>query len=722
MENLIKDIDIKNITESNIINLKSAKTKKKFDWVEKKIKQHAKIEDKKLLAKYIFCYLVWNEEKDISSLSEKGILLIYKYNIKSDVEILLRVIEQTCVILKYSSSEIDFIKQKINLLWLFDYYKKETTELTKDIRKYERNKEEDEKYYSTFRYDVLIYLNTLYFDRNFEDDSEMKILNHCLNYTTKFDSESLSLEELAEGCSYLYSLFDKLTVKKINKQMIFSRKNVISKALEDMVNRASHLRRVQEWEARHDFLKLELKKEKNTYLINDDISKIERQLVLSTISNMTSQYVYINNEKTFSSTITLEKVVDKLIKEKTFHTVTNGIFTRNVFKLDLFQVVSDYISEHGYAELNTEFSYFCKEWNIDETELNTLQISENVNVYEVIKFKILFQLVAQIVLSEYKKGSITKELILGMDFFVTKKEKLVNLISIFYENNLKKAEEILNLMLVNDETNHLDLIYTPFVEANGQIYCLSSVICHSNIVRNIIQHSYTVNNKFVTKRNGHDTLSRKCREVFEENTHFEAKDSLKMKYKKNDIEIDTIAYNADTIICIECKNPLLATSSYEMRSTLQLRAKGGDQLKKLERAFDNEQWKINFFSDNNIPFNNQKIIYLIVFGNRLLSNSYHKKYPVRGINEVDMILNRGKVDLYYLDEKESISIWANSEFEVEDLLKYLSEDNSIVNCKINAMEKRFFTETDLKGRNLQYQTYIMNQKKMLENIISYTKQ
>lgn len=281
-------------------------------------------------------------------------------------------------------------------------------------------------------------------------------------------------------------------------------------------------------------------------------------------------------------------------------------------------------------------------------------------------------------------------------------------------------------LLINRDDNYIDLIYTPFIEEDDRIYCFSSIITHSNFVRNIIQQSYRVNNNYVTKRDGHDTLSLKCKDIFNESSLFKALDSVEVSYKKRKMEIDTVAFNEDVIILIECKNPLLATSSYEMRSTLQLMRKGESQLKLLEEAFREKSWKANFCKVNSIPnTNNQKIICLIVFGNRLISNNIYKEFPIRNINELDMIINRGKIDVSYSNgegvEKKSIPIWEGNELSMFDFYKYISNEDSIVNCKINSMEERYFIASDLRGKNLKYKTYEMNQIKMLENIINYSK-
>lgn len=223
--------------------------------------------------------------------------------------------------------------------------------------------------------------------------------------------------------------------------MIFSRKKILNNNLSEAVNRASILRRVQEWEAKYDFFQLSIRKENNNFIINDDNNKAELLISLGAVGDTTKKFLYFQNYVENISMPKLEDYIKDLSEGSFFVKQTDGIFTRYKILINLFDSTVEYLNKYGYLELNYELEFFCNEWNLDIKEFKTLKITKHVMLSEVIKFKIMFQLVSKLVVQEYNKGLISKEMVLGLDCVNFKKDDLIRLSSKFFNNNEKKQKK-----------------------------------------------------------------------------------------------------------------------------------------------------------------------------------------------------------------------------------------------------------------------------------------
>ena len=78
---------------------------------------------------------------------------------------------------------------------------------------------------------------------------------------------------------------------------------------------------------------------------------------------------------------------------------------------------------------------------------------------------------------------------------------------------------------------------------------------------------------------------------------------------------------------------------------------------------------------DNVP---DKVISFIVLGNRLFSGCRDFGYPIRTPFELENILNNGHIYIHFNENLNEIRIWEKEKFIENDLVRFLSENDSYI--------------------------------------------
>lgn len=287
------------------------------------------------------------------------------------------------------------------------------------------------------------------------------------------------------------------------------------------------------------------------------------------------------------------------------------------------------------------------------------------------------------------------------------KEKLKSLLFMFLKNK-QKVDEIYELLSYNANYK-FDIQYTPFLEIGSNVIFPTSILACSNLMRNTIAYSYLSKNEIVNNDKGVEPLVKVCENCFRKCSYgYEIFTNKKFKYKGKKGEIDVLVISDSDVIIIECKEPLVPTSNFEMRATFEHIAKAQKQLDLSKEAFEDDGFRNKFFRDSLHMNGKHRHIYTCtVLGNRLFSIWSGVKHPIRNIYELEMILNNGEISSPFA----KWSIWKKSKYSHTDLLDFLNQDGVFIKIMQDSMD-RYFNKLTFSGKTIQYESYMWNMRKL----------
>src|SRR5207244_9918542 len=107
-------------------------------------------------------------------------------------------------------------------------------------------------------------------------------------------------------------------------------------------------------------------------------------------------------------------------------------------------------------------------------------------------------------------------------------------------------------------------------------------------------------------------------------------------------EIDVLGVDGDVVVAFECKNSILPTNTFELRTTFDYLEKAAAQLDRFRSALQSSEFRKQLHDRLGcmIPENPQ-IVSAIVLSNRLLAGSSFRGHPVRAVADLRSFLIYG---------------------------------------------------------------------------------
>lgn len=715
---IISEVEVLGIKE--LEEWKKKCTKKIYNDCIHKLSNHKNLSKYKLV-NLILISCLFNPKEAIYEARKKNVFNFSKVANKEKIVFIIEHLLKNDSIIHYEESEKKYLLEKRELNWLFDYYKKTETSLINKIIELEKNrvyyKENKSVVYSTTCTDLLSILDGLFmglFNINFNKETD--IFNKKGFNTYKSLIDDYAIEEISEGVSYLYKLYNKnlKNLYNVSEVIIVNKKNILNngKVLKELIEKAVKIQTIKEWEATIDFLGYKVEKQENIYTIRDIDSGFEKSMSLGYIRFAEQRFIF---EKRASdgineSDITLDKIADSIYSKDLFQKVGKGKRERIMFIIN--QPIINIISKTMGSDEKNELEYFSKEWSLTQEEIEQKKIAENLYFIDLLKFIKPFRLIQKLIVKYIAETpGIRATDIMGLGQFWMDEQMFFKLVKEFLEKD--KIKIIKELLTANLNSEHLDLQYTPFVIMGGKIGVFLSLISANNILRNFVRQSFQSKNLFVTNNNGLDGLSMITSSVFIENGNFEVFENVKYRYAGNEHEIDVIAIGEENIYLMECKNALFPTDMYELRTSIDHLKKAQKQLETHKEIFENEEWIQAFLSKKGISKRKRKIYTLIIMGNRIFNGCTQFGHPIRTVFELDMILNKGSITTPFANFR----VWENEEFGENDLLNYLNENISFIRKQYDSLEK-FEKEILINGKKLKYETYALNQLELMKKLKS----
>ena len=712
IEDLMAKIDLNQFNKEMYIELKAQKnglSDKDKKYISR-IFANSKLETKENVLKAIICYAIWESDEAISQARKKG---IFRYKVfgnkgKTKARYYLEYLLSNKEVFSFSETTNKYLAQKYEFEWLESFYNKAEekidTEIANHYQKRIRKRIQGINFESSLHKELFSYI-----DMFFLLGGQTK---------TRCDYNILSTysqEEIAEGVSYL--LF-----KYIEKYGISTKKNycvdssyINSDRMEKLILLACQINYVLELELLVDFYDYDICNEGNNIILRSKDETLEKSIQLGYIKQKMQEILFFNpkysRHEEDASLVTLSKLIVDELGGKIYKRINNGILTR--YRFEIPTTLLNKVGEQStvgkvqlYEEEFFELEYFSKEMCMNANELYEKKVTKNCNAYDILLCQRFFRIVYYIQKYMYQNEKnikvILQSLIPSMN-----KEKLKSLLFMFLKNK-QKVDEIYELLSYNANYK-FDIQYTPFLEIGSNVIFPTSILACSNLMRNTIAYSYLSKNEIVNNDKGVEPLVKVCENCFRKCSYgYEIFTNKKFKYKGKKGEIDVLVISDSDVIIIECKEPLVPTSNFEMRATFEHIAKAQKQLDLSKEAFEDDGFRNKFFRDSLHMNGKHRHIYTCtVLGNRLFSIWSGVKHPIRNIYELEMILNNGEISSPFA----KWSIWKKSKYSHTDLLDFLNQDGVFIKIMQDSMD-RYFNKLTFSGKTIQYESYMWNMRKL----------
>lgn len=721
IKNIFSEIKHKDITENYKQQLKKNKkllTKSEKKYLSKIIEQY-KIYNIDDILKAIKLYAIWEPDESIKIARKKGAFRYKGYKLETNyVLYLLNELIACEYLFGTSKNTMNYLETKKNISWLFDFYKDSEQKIIKYIKDQHkiRNKVKVENQYveSALFKDLLAYIDAKFYLNEYHSNE---------NYLDKDKLDGYSKEAVCNAISYIIFLYDSTIGIREEISYYTDSNYVLSHKLEPIILTACKIIEMQEWELCIDYFNYKLEiGDNNIHVISCENNSLEKSIRLGYYKIESQQQIFSCGLNDLAGEIdSIENRSNYIINElskKLIEEINAGILSRYIFKFpeELFKTFVDDKRKLFKEELIAS-EYIAKELIMTSKEACYKKITKNCTLEDVLIFQRVFLIINDIASKILFKQDDIKKVINSL-IPAFKKETLLSILNIFIQD-MEKTEELFELFRYR-KSNKLDLQYTPFLSMSGHIIFPNTIVAKSNLLRNCIAHSYSIKNEIVNDDQGLEPLVNVCSDMFKRcSKDYTVLTNKKFKYNGNDGEIDVIVVSEEDIILIECKCPLAPVNNFEMRSSFEHIRKANKQLNLSKLAFSDKAFRNNYLKNWRIEYKGQNIRTCIVFGNRLFSGYNCLEHPIRYIYELDTVLNRGRIN----SEFGEWNFWEGDTFSHSDLIKFLSETDSLYSLNFKAMESVSMQMITL-DKKVIFNTYAYNIREAIKmydsnfNIIS----
>ena len=255
-----------------------------------------------------------------------------------------------------------------------------------------------------------------------------------------------------------------------------------------------------------------------------------------------------------------------------------------------------------------------------------------------------------------------------------------------------------------------DLQYHPILFLNNHFIIPLSVLINSNSIRNLYASEYKQNNKNLFSDGTFDVLVEKLHASF---ANAKIQSFKQTSVPKTDIDLFAIYDN--TLFLFECKQSLLPVSVFDLRTIYDYIQKAEMQLDFLNFEWSNGNLKEELENKCNIDLKTiTQVVCCIVLNNRLFNGNVFR-YPIRNINEIENILERGTMRT----NEGVFRLWKSNELSLSDLLEYFSLNSSLVKLLFDSVSVRTITYK-LTNPNIEFDSYYMDSEVAIPLVNEFT--
>lgn len=684
--------------------------------LENTIRAYAKRDVNEVLASIIvYCHLKGDEGIDFSR--KRGLFAFYiDWNGR---DIILSWLLAHREELNISEKMQRYLIHKHKVRWLADFYRESDTQIDGIIKEHDNKKKQYTRNGIALESNIVIELLIIseFIFRMAEGRESNKAyafeLSHELNYNLP---QNYTVEEIGAAVSYVISRctdmikfgnFLWLDVDAIKNDMDLGKLILIA------------LRRnlVADWEMLIDYYGYDIEAISGGNYRIVDKNDYERSIQLGYIkTRFQEQARNVSHFKSSDKAVCLYQVAEEFGKhpELLFELVEEGTEFeryRMLFYQPLidFLVPKDYENPTFFMEEYLQLEDAAHELLISAEELLDYKITDLCSVKDIILFKRFFTFVSytqQIFLKDHQNNMeiIAKSIVPSF-----RKQELIMLLK-FFTGDEKKAEELIDLYCWNRK-GILDLQSTPILKLNEcQYFLVPFVLTSSNLIRNVIVKERKLQKQNTNSDGVEEPLERYATDLFGYMKDvFSCRQHCSFKYRKELGEVDLVVWSDKHLYLIECKNSILPTSPFELRTTYDYIKKAEKQLDLSKAAITDKDYADTLLGNWGIPIKEYKIHTLILLGNRIFTAPNGFRHPVRYVYELYMVLTSGVINSSFGKWR----YWENEEFAETDFIRFISDKDPMSNDFIDSMSPYTMFVNCGKYR-IERESYSFNIMKHLE--------
>lgn len=670
-------------------------TKKEFSQIFQDIDKYISKNQNGRAINYLSLLLIANENLSIDKIKETGMFRASRSDFSNHhiISILDTLITYSPA-LSISRSNLDYFESARNIQELVPDIKKRFIYILKNLRRFEKN----------ILKSLIAFIDYLF------------LIDHKATYSDSMNNiENFTKEELAEAVSYLTYIFESYIGLKDEHFYFIDEKLALKNPIfESILLNACIIKKYQTAEVLIDNFGYICKKEQNSLRIESPNSNLEKSIRLGFVhTEIHRQNIGFNILNLSPPPVALEDESRKfyqLLKSKLFE-IKDFPVKRITMTFPKIPPILEFInSEKFFLEELMILAEANKEYFLRLVDLKSFCIKGSLTLFDLIRVHRLLNFI-RLINNEYMQQYIDSDptLILRSLLPTFTADGIAEILDICLDQ--EKIKNFLELLCWHPESNKvLDLQYQSILHTEKGYVIPLNVFSLSNYIRNILASERVRKFHEGTIDPLQDTLVEVLKNRFE---YVSPNINYKFRSENKDGQIDVIAKDQSSLFIFECKNSLLPTNIFELRTSYDYVKKAAEQLDKTKAIFDDEQFRPLMGNILKWDLDGVKNIYTcIVTGNRMLYGYVINNHTVLPIHELKSFLETGTIFLF----NKMFRIWHSNTFKLEELIKFI-QDNPLQKTALDSMDG-VSKSYKLNGKSMVFDTFELNINKMVTTLAS----
>ena len=644
--------------------------------------------------------IFFESENTINQIKKKGIFRYSKYiNRKCIVENIALELINIFAEFRLLSVPVDkYLNSIINYSAVVNSYKSFDKFILLELRKFEK------KYPQKSLIKTLLSAVDFLFLSNYFPDDKID-MSHI---------EDRTKEEICSATSFLIHFYtERIKSNNINRYFIadeFIQTNYIAQLITTV---CCHLD-FREFEILIDHFNYSCEIVNGKILIKPPFENFEKAIRLGYIR---TELQKINDEVETFGAVTMEDVVNEFNNQKSFQ-FFKLIDTHNYqrYRIELPEPIYDLLIEKFIkpdALFKDEIIYLSsifKEQLLNIKSLDEINVKEDLTLGEFMKIRRIFVMFYLFFSTGiFQQEDVESKLVLRSLIPLFPEEQFYSFIKRLLPQN--KIDSFLDIVCWEPELDIIfDLQYHPILFIDNHFLVALSIFSNSNTIRNLYASEYKMNNVHLLSDGEVDPLV--------DRLHSSLKQSSLQSFSQTSIgfsDIDEFAVFEDVLFVFECKHSLHPVSSFDLRTTFNYIKKAEKQLDLIIQDFNDGKLIKKLENKHKLNLSNVRQIQgAIILSNRLFNGNIFK-YPVRGINEIDNMLNRGTIKT----AEGTFWLWKEKKLTVDFLLDYFSLKNELFAMMYDSLSKKRFTY-EFTTPVIEFDSYYLEIDKANRNLKDFT--
>jgi hypothetical protein len=344
--------------------------------------------------------------------------------------------------------------------------------------------------------------------------------------------------------------------------------------------------------------------------------------------------------------------------------------------------------------------------NFGDLEDLTAGVNEHVTTTDILKFQRYFSFVGCLYQKKLERVEDEAErmfLTYTSTVLVIPHDSLFMQMMLIFKSEVK-VRALIDLLKMTVSTEHLDLQYRPLIDLGGHYVIAPHLLAESNLVRNTI----VANRLRLVTIGPIDPMVKAVTDALKL-ADFQVEADFKLRANGQDLELDIVAWRDGHLFFFECKNAYHPCSAHEMRNSYDHIKRGCEQLDKRRQIFLDTVNQSVLFRKLGWAVEPTACVHTgIIIANRVFHGAAVNGHPVRQAHEFINVLVSGKL----VGEDRSLSLWAGSTFQTDDLITYLYGD-SLATKQLAALDPTNW-EFAMGYRKLVFSSYVLHPSKLYQ--------